>query len=160
MDRGGLVGYSPCGHKESAITKWLTFNFLFSGWKKKKESESHIQLCETPWTVTCLAISPWDSPGKNTWVGCHFLSQGFFLIQGSNLCLLHCRKILYCINYQELLGWQPLKNLYCSPNSLSRSVHYPSNNQNISVLQQFPNWSLCFLYCTILLSTTPTPNTT
>ena len=32
--------------------------------------------------------------GCNT-VGCHFLLQGIFLIQGLNLCLLHCRQILY-----------------------------------------------------------------
>ena len=29
-----------------------------------------------------------DSPGKNTGVGCHFLLQGIFPTQGSNLCLL------------------------------------------------------------------------
>ena len=28
-------------------------------------------------------------------MGCHFLLQGIFLTQGSNLCLLHCRQILY-----------------------------------------------------------------
>ena len=36
---------------------------------------------------------PWNFPGKNTGVGCHFLLQGIFLTQGSNplfLCLLHC----------------------------------------------------------------------
>ena len=27
-------------------------------------------------------ICPWDSPGKNTRVGCHFLLQGIFLTQG------------------------------------------------------------------------------
>ena len=27
---------------------------------------------------------PWDFPGKNTGVGCHFLIQGIFLDQGSN----------------------------------------------------------------------------
>ena len=32
---------------------------------------------------------PWDSPGKNTGVGCHFLLQEIFLTQGSNLGLLH-----------------------------------------------------------------------
>ena len=34
----------------------------------------------------------WDSPGKNTGVGCHALLQGIFLTQGSNphlLCLLY-----------------------------------------------------------------------
>ena len=37
-------------------------------------------------------LCPWDSPGKNTGVGCHSLLQGIFLTQGSNprlLCLLH-----------------------------------------------------------------------
>ena len=29
-------------------------------------------------------LCPWDSPGKNTGVGCHFLLQGMFQIQGSN----------------------------------------------------------------------------
>ena len=32
---------------------------------------------------------PWDCPGKNTRVGCHFFFQGLFQIQGSNLHLLH-----------------------------------------------------------------------
>ena len=39
-------------------------------------------------------LCPWDSPGKNTIVGCHFPLQGLFLIQGSNLYLL------------SLLHWQ------------------------------------------------------
>ena len=37
-------------------------------------------------------LCPWDFPGKNTGVGCHFLLQGILLTQGSNphlLCLLH-----------------------------------------------------------------------
>ena len=37
---------------------------------------------------------PWDFPGKNIRVGCHFLLQGIFPTQGSNLCLL------------RLLHWQ------------------------------------------------------
>ena len=35
---------------------------------------------------------PWDSPSKHTGMCCHFLLQGIFLTQGSNLhllCLLH-----------------------------------------------------------------------
>ena len=32
---------------------------------------------------------PWDSPGKNTGVGCHFLLWGIFPTQGLNLSLLH-----------------------------------------------------------------------
>ena len=37
-------------------------------------------------------LCPWDSPGKNTGVGCHFLLQGILPTQGSNphlLRLLH-----------------------------------------------------------------------
>ena len=32
---------------------------------------------------------------QDTGVGCHTLLQGIFLTQESNLCLLHCRWILY-----------------------------------------------------------------
>ena len=32
---------------------------------------------------------PWDFPGQNTGVGCHFLLQGIFLTQGPNSHLLH-----------------------------------------------------------------------
>ena len=32
--------------------------------------------------------SPWNSPGKNIGVVCHFLLQGIFLTQGSNLRLI------------------------------------------------------------------------
>ena len=39
------------------------------------------------WSARLLC--PWDSPGKNTGVGCHFLLQGIFPTQGSNLNLLH-----------------------------------------------------------------------
>ena len=34
-------------------------------------------------------LCPWDSPGKNTGVGCHALLQGIFPTQGLNLSLLH-----------------------------------------------------------------------
>ena len=46
-------------------------------------------------------LCPWNSPGKNTGVGCHFLLQGIFLIQGSNTGLLHCRWIPYCLSHRE-----------------------------------------------------------
>ena len=45
-------------------------------------------------------IHPWDSPGKNTGVGCHFLLQEIFLTQGSNPSVLHCRQILYHLSHQ------------------------------------------------------------
>jgi hypothetical protein len=50
-----------------------------------------------------VALScPWDSPGKNTGVGCHFFLQGIFLTQGSNPDLLHCRQIPDHLSYKEV----------------------------------------------------------
>ena len=37
---------------------------------------SRVRLCATPYTAAHQAPRPWDSPGKNTGVGCHFLLQG------------------------------------------------------------------------------------
>ena len=36
-------------------------------------------------------LCPWDFPGDNAGVGCHFLLQGIFPTQGLNLGLLHCQ---------------------------------------------------------------------
>ena len=47
---------------------------------------------ETPWTEPTKLLCPWDSPGENPGVGCHFLLQGIFPTQVLNpclLCLLH-----------------------------------------------------------------------
>ena len=61
---------------------------------KKVKSLSRVQLFATPWTVAHQALCPWDSPGKNTGVGCHFLLQGIFPTQGSKPGLPHCRQVL------------------------------------------------------------------
>ena len=45
-------------------------------------------------------LSPWDFPGKNTGVGCHFLLRGIFSTQGSSSGLSHCRQTLYHLCYQ------------------------------------------------------------
>ena len=45
-------------------------------------------------------LCPWDFPGKNTGMGCHFLLQGIFPTQGLNSHLLHCRQILYHPSHQ------------------------------------------------------------
>ena len=48
-------------------------------------SPSRVQLFATLWTVRL--VCPWDCPGKNTGEGCHFLLQGIFPDQESNLLL-------------------------------------------------------------------------
>ena len=46
-------------------------------------------------------LCPWDSPGKNTGVGCYPLLQGIVPTQGSNQGLLHCRRILYHLSHRR-----------------------------------------------------------
>ena len=54
------------------------------------------QLCPTLWDrMDCWParlLCPWNSPGKNTGLRCHFLLQRIFPTQGSNPRLLHCRQ--------------------------------------------------------------------
>ena len=51
---------------------------------------SHFQLfCDPHGLQPTRLLCPWDSPGKNAGMGCHFLLQGIFLIQGLNSYLLH-----------------------------------------------------------------------
>ena len=48
----------------------------------------------TPWTVVRQDPLSIGFPRQSYWSGCHFLLQGIFLTQGSNLVLLHCRQSL------------------------------------------------------------------
>ena len=76
-----------------------------------------LQLCRTPQPhelEPARLLCIWDSPGKNTGVGCHALLQGIFLTQRSNPCVLHCRRILYC--------WATWETLIChSVSSVAQS---------------------------------------
>ena len=68
------------------------------------ESESHLVVSDSLWPhrlQPARLLRPWDSPGKNTRVGCHALLQGIFPTQGSNPGLLHYRRILDCLSHQE-----------------------------------------------------------
>ena len=49
---------------------------------------SRVRLCATPWTAAHQAPRPWDSPGKNTGVGCHFLLQCMKVKSESEVALL------------------------------------------------------------------------
>ena len=60
---------------------------------------SAAQSCPTLFDPARL-LCPWDFPGRNTGVGCHFLLQGIFLTQGLNPGLPHCRQTLYHLSHQ------------------------------------------------------------
>ena len=61
----------------------------------KERAISHVRLLQPHGLWSARLLCPWDSPGKNTGVGSHFILQGIFLTQGSDLGLLHCRQILH-----------------------------------------------------------------
>ena len=47
-------------------------------------------------------LYPWDFPGKNTGVHCHFLRQGIFLTQGLNPRLLHWQADFFILSLSHL----------------------------------------------------------
>ena len=63
----------------------------------ESESVSSVWLFVTLWTRQALCL--WDSPGKNTGMGCRFLLHGIFPAQGLNQHLLHYRQIVNCLNH-------------------------------------------------------------
>ena len=63
------------------------------------DAQSCLTLCDPMDCSPPGSSCPWNFPGKNTGVGCHFVLQGIFLTQGSSPHLLHLlhwgRQILY-----------------------------------------------------------------
>ena len=45
-------------------------------------------------------LHPWDFPGKSAGVDCHFLLQGIFPTQESNLGIPYCGQMLYHLSHQ------------------------------------------------------------
>ena len=68
--------------------------------KNKCKCVSRSVMPNSLWLQPTRLLCPWDFPGKDTGVGCYFLLQGIFPTQGSNMGLLHCRQILYLLNYK------------------------------------------------------------
>ena len=84
-------------------TQWSqTTCLILWKWNEMKwKVLSHVWLCRPCGLSPARLLCPWNSPGKSTRVGCHALFQGIFPTQESNLCLLHCRWILYRLSHQE-----------------------------------------------------------
>ena len=76
-------------------TLWTTYSPIFP-----QMSLSCVQLLDPLGLWPDRLLCPWNSPGKNTGVGCHFLLQGIFTTQGLNPGLLHCRRMPYHLSHQ------------------------------------------------------------
>ena len=63
-------------------------------------AQLYLTLCDPTDCSPPSSSVHWDSPSKNTGVGCHALLQGIFLTQKLNWGLLYFRRILYQQSYQ------------------------------------------------------------
>ena len=85
----GLSLWSHLAAVEQSADDWESGSRATQG--ARTQSLSRVRLYATPWTVATRLLCPWEFPGKNTGVGCHFLLQGIFPTQGWNPCLFHCQ---------------------------------------------------------------------
>ena len=76
---------------------------------KVKVTQSCPTLCNPMDCSPARLLCPWDSPGKNTGVGCRSLLKGIFQTQGSKRGLLHCRWTLHHLSHLKLSStWNPV----------------------------------------------------
>ena len=64
--------------------------------------DCHLEHLILSWTYQWISTQSgvWNSPGKNTGAGDHSLLWEIFPTHGSNLGLLHCRKMVYSLSHQ------------------------------------------------------------
>ena len=85
---------------------------------------------------------PWNSPDKNTGVGCHFLLQGIFATHEPNLGLLHFKQILYGLSHlgSPKLWWRNI-NRYNTKEKQLRNI-FQNFRKHMSLTQQFHEFLL------------------
>ena len=100
-----------CCNDQYCIGTWNTlgsYSTIFLSARKYPERTLKVKVLVSQgvWLFEIHRLQPtkflcaWNSPGKNTGMGGHSLFQGIFLTQGSNLSLLHHRKILYPLSHR------------------------------------------------------------
>ena len=116
MEEPGII-------KQFKREKWHNIKMTFLNWStdsikslsKSCAVFSHSVVSNSLWSHGLFC--PWDFPGKNTGVDCHFLLQGIFPTQGSNPGLVHCRQILYIWITREALA-----NFFAEINNLNTRI--------------------------------------
>ena len=100
-------------------------------------------------------ICPWDSPGKNTGVGCHFLLQGILPVQVLNPCLLclllwqadslplsHLGSLIpstgtLILRYMSVCVFISLPKVFCLILQISMNHHAVWKKATLSISQKF-----------------------
>ena len=95
----------------------------------------------------------WDSPGKNTGVGCHFLLQGIFLTQGLSSHLLHLIEFTSALAGRFFTTIPPGKPtifilLHSQCSEKDDSGHHPSTKQNDEGSRKLLWGTVCILRLT------------
>ena len=92
-----------CGLPGSSVHGIFQARILAAAAAAAKSLQSCPTLCDPHRRQPARLPCPWDSPGKNTGVGCYFLLQEIFPTQGLNPGLPHCRQMLYHMSHQGSL---------------------------------------------------------
>ena len=127
-------------------TSSLCFLFFKCLWSEVKWRRSVVSDSATRGLQPTKLLRPWDSPGKDTGVGYHFLLQGIFPTQGSNPVLSYCRQTLQPLHHQG----SPYSSVYMS---ISVSRFIPSRFA-ISFFPTSVTQYLLWFICTNFLGST------
>ena len=92
-----LYHTSPC---ISFVFFFFLNSLIFIFFHLDKETFLDCLLLSVTVIVSDFPRCPWDFPGKNTGVGCHFLLQGIFPTQESNPHLLHSQTDSLLLSHQ------------------------------------------------------------
>ena len=118
--------YSRCTTNFNEMYLSISY-YYFSFWLTMMCAQSCPIFCGPVEYSLPVSLCLWDSPDKNTAVGCHALLQGIFPTQGSNLhllCLLlwqedslplePCGKSMGMFPHTHLTDYVPLANILSS----------------------------------------------
>ena len=96
-------------------------------WLHERLKTKEWRLSVAPWTVAHRLLRPWNFPGKNTGMGRHFLLQGIFPTQGSNLHLLQLQH--WQVNWESPSYSRNLVNA----NSVAQSIKKRNTKERVCV---------------------------